>query len=94
MFGTQKHTFFVVTGTTVLLESMKSKNMYFYRMKIYKLQMMSYGQCQKIRKVSYLCLYRFSHNSPFPGGSCHKPSTSSPWRIHTVPVCPTSSDTA
>lgn len=43
--------------------------------------------------ISYLCLCRLSHNSPFPEGSCHKPSTSSPWRTHTGPVCLTSSDT-
>lgn len=44
--------------------------------------------------LTYLCQSRFSRNSPFRVDSCHKPSMSSPWRIHTGPACPTSSDTA
>lgn len=43
--------------------------------------------------VSYLCYCRSSHNSPFPGGSYHKPLRFSPSRIRTGPDWTTSSDT-
>lgn len=44
-------------------------------------------------RVSYLCYCRSSHNSPFPGGSYHKPLRFSPSRIRTGPDWTTSSDT-